>query len=230
MNEQTVSIPRHLVMLGEEARRLVDMLDQGLSRKVAASRSIWGLRGYLINRLDRLASLIDSTASQGNQIGNLGMMRGTWLTQWRMKYALWRLRNTLRVMLCERHKLYRVRATENQQKIFVMLAEYCDLVLREVQGMLMEVAQTLADPLAAMRRKGLQPIGNRLELVVEMTFPVPDFDELMRRIRLEFPQEITQQMLPARRKPASTLNILITGLLLGWVFGEIFENHDKKDC
>lgn len=229
MSEQTVSIPLHLLMLGEEARRLVNMLERGLSRKIAASRPIWGIRGYLTNRLDRMASLIASTDKQANQIGHLGMLRGSRLTQWRIRYALWRLRNILRVMLCERHKLYRVMATENQQNIFVLLAKYYDEMLRDVQKMLEEVAQTIADPLVAMRHKGLQPVGNRLEFVIEMTFPVPDFDEILRKVRIEFPQEIAYQTLPARRgsKPASTLDILITGLVLAWVFGEIFEDHDK---
>lgn len=231
MNEQEVNIPLHLVMLGEKSRRLALMIDMGLARKVAPLWPIWRFLGYLTNRLDRLESLIASTAKQGNQIGNLGMMRGSRLTQWRMQYALWRLRNILRVMFCERHKLYRVRAKENQQKIFVLLAEYYEQMLRDVQGMLEEVAQTLADPLAAMHGKNVQPVGNRLEFVIEMNFPVPDVDEILRRVRIEFPQEIAHQSLPARRagKPASTLDILITGLLLTWVFGEIFEDNDKKD-
>jgi len=152
-------------------------------------------------------------------------MRGSKLTQWRMQYALWRLRKILRVMLGERHKLHSVRATENQQKIFALLAEYCDRILRDVQGMLEEVTQTLADPLAAMRRKGLRPEGNRLVIDIELTFPQLDVDAILRRVRIEFPQEVACQQSPVRanRRPLGILEIM----LLVWVFSEIFEDNDK---
>jgi len=62
MDEQIVNIPPHLVMLGEEARRLTEMLDRDMARKIVASRQICWFGRYLSKRLDRLASLIASTA------------------------------------------------------------------------------------------------------------------------------------------------------------------------
>lgn len=228
MNEKTVTIPRHLKILGGEAIHLTAMLNQCLSMAIIPSCEIWLFRGYILKRLDRLSGLILCFEKYVNSVGQLGMTSGGKLSEWRMTYALWRLRSTLRVMLHEREKLHRVKATENRQRIAGLIAEFYDHSFSNMSATFSDIAETISDPLAAAKRKGVQPDGDRLLFAIELVFPQPDIGELMCRIHAEYGQEISDQATSrSARKPISTAEVLLAGLLLSWLFGEIFEDHDK---
>jgi len=232
MNEQTVMIPRHLAILGLEAGRLGEMLKNGLSLTVAPSRVIWRFRGYMSCRVDQICRLTACLVSHTNALGNAAAMQAGHLAEWRVRYALWRLRGTLLKIIAERQKLWRVKGTENQQKIAHLMAGIYDKnILHPVREMLADVADSISDPLEAMKRKGVTPNGDRLIFNLKTTLPEPDMNEFMSRFRVEFPQ-LDYSAAPAmppqsHGKSIGTMEILLGGLLLGWLLSEIFDD-DKN--
>lgn len=223
MNDESL-LPRRLIVLGEAMRPVWQKLEAELDASTWSNTPVLDMVATVQYNLSQLEAAVHRLTERINDL--MGeVVANEAASDSEVYRAVGRFEAPLRDVLTSYHSVQALEAYGANAEARDLLADVYRHSLIEIRDWLYELIETLADPMAAVKKRGLPTSGYvELPLTLELT-AAPGLAGLSR-----WAERHSLALFPARREPKTGLGFwgTVGAVALGWGIGEALFGDD--DC
>lgn len=170
MSSSDANLPRHVTLLGEALRTSLPVVEAQLSEPVCANGAEMNF-AELAKAFDGLGKAMARLSREANGVLN-DVLGATRLPDAQVYRAAGRFEMAFDELLHGYTELRRLRPNPEHKRGHELLLAIYHSIVTQYQGLLREVVETIADPMTAVRKRGL-PTSGKVEVTLSLTCTIP---------------------------------------------------------